>query len=112
MQDNMRLVSYPPQGKEKEAGDAAKTVIYCVLIVCLTLLAFIRITHGYLCEIHIKTVIKKWRLFWPTHPNGKLTQRRGGYSPLVGPRGINLVALVSATKHPFISCRINRRSEP
>lgn len=54
MQDNMRLVSYPPQGKEKEAGDAAKTVIYCVLIVCLTLLAFIRITHGYLCEIHIK----------------------------------------------------------
>ena len=24
MQDNMRLVSYPPQGKEKEAGDAAK----------------------------------------------------------------------------------------
>ncbi|KAA0264710.1 Hok/Gef family protein [Hafnia alvei] len=31
-----------------------KTVIYCVLIVCLTLLAFIRITHEYLCEIHIK----------------------------------------------------------
>lgn len=24
MHDNMRLVSYPPQGKEKEAGDAAK----------------------------------------------------------------------------------------
>lgn len=24
MHDNMRLVSYPPQGKEKEDGDAAK----------------------------------------------------------------------------------------
>ncbi|NLS54767.1 Hok/Gef family protein [Hafnia alvei] len=31
-----------------------KTVIWCLLIVCITLLAFIGITHGYLCEIHIK----------------------------------------------------------
>ena len=56
MQDNMRLVSYPPQGKARKRRPEMpqKTVIYCVLIVCLTLLAFIRITHGYLCEIHIK----------------------------------------------------------
>ena len=41
------------QGKGKPKMPQ-KTVIWCLLIVCITLLAFIGITHGYLCEIHIK----------------------------------------------------------
>jgi protein HokB len=52
---SVRLASSPLQNKEKENQKMPqKTVIWCLLIVCITLLAFIRITHGYLCEIHIK----------------------------------------------------------
>ncbi len=42
MLDNIRVAVYPPQGKERKAMKLPwNALIWCVLIVCLTLLVFI-----------------------------------------------------------------------
>lgn len=55
MLDTFRLASYPPKGKEKKAMKMPpNALIWCVLIVCLTLLIFTALTRKSLCEIRIR----------------------------------------------------------
>ncbi len=47
MLDNIRVAVYPPQGKEKQAMKLPwSALIWCVLIVCLTLLIFTWLTRN------------------------------------------------------------------
>lgn len=51
----LRLASYPPKGKEKQAMKLTpNSFIWCVLIVCLTLLIFTWLTRKSLCEIRYR----------------------------------------------------------
>jgi protein HokB len=53
--DTIRLAAYPPKGKEKSAMKLPRNaLIWCVLIVCLTLLIFTFLTRKSLCEIRYK----------------------------------------------------------
>lgn len=54
MPSNIKLASYPPQGKDREVENAAKRVILKLMIVCMTLIAFIWLTRGSLCELRIR----------------------------------------------------------
>lgn len=55
MSDNIRIASYPPQGKEKKAMKLPRTAaIWCLLIVCLTLLILTSLLRESLCEIRYK----------------------------------------------------------
>lgn len=55
MLDTSRLAAYCALRKEKKAIKLPRsTVILCVLIVCLTLLAFTYLTRKSLCEIRLK----------------------------------------------------------
>ncbi len=55
MLDTSRLAAYPPKGKEKKAMKLPRSpLIWCVLIVCLTLLAFTFLTRKSLCEIRYR----------------------------------------------------------
>ncbi len=54
MPSNIRLASYPPQGKDREVKNAAKRVVLKLVIVCMTLIAFIWLTRGSLCELRIR----------------------------------------------------------
>ncbi|EAA7723242.1 type I toxin-antitoxin system Hok family toxin [Salmonella enterica] len=51
----LRLASYPPKGKEKKAMKLKpNSFIWCVFIVCLTLLIFTWLTRKSLCEIRYR----------------------------------------------------------
>jgi len=53
--DTSRIASYRALRKEKKAMKLPRsTVVWCVLIVCLTLLAFTYLTRKSLCEIRLK----------------------------------------------------------
>ncbi len=55
MLDTSRLAAYCALRKEKKAMKQPRsTVIWCVLIVCLTLLIFTYLTRKSLCEIRLK----------------------------------------------------------
>ena len=55
MRDTIRVASYPPKGKEKKAMKLPRNaLIWCVLIVCLTLLIFTYLTRSSLCELRLK----------------------------------------------------------
>ena len=55
MRDTIRVASYPPKGKEKKAMKLPRNaLIWCVLIVCLTLLIFTYLTRNSLCELRLK----------------------------------------------------------
>ncbi len=55
MLDNIRVAVYPPQGKEKKAMKLPwNALIWCVLIICLTLLIFTWLTRKSLCEIRYR----------------------------------------------------------
>ena len=55
MLDTSRIASYCALRKEKKAMKQPRsTVIWCVLIVCLTLLIFKYLTRKSLCEIRLK----------------------------------------------------------
>ncbi len=55
MLDTIRVASYPPKGKEKKAMKLPRNaLIWCVLIVCLTLLIFTYLTRSSLCELRLK----------------------------------------------------------
>ncbi|QFH72918.1 type I toxin-antitoxin system Hok family toxin (plasmid) [Enterobacter sp. E76] len=50
-----RVASYLPKGKEKKAMKLPRNaLIWCVLIVCLTLLIFTYLTRSSLCELRLK----------------------------------------------------------
>ena len=52
---NIRLAAYLPKGKEKSAMKLPRsTLLWCVLIVCLTLLIFTYLTRKSLCEIRYR----------------------------------------------------------
>lgn len=51
-------------------------LLWCVLIVCLTLLAFTYLTRKSLCEIGTGTQPGRWRLLWPTNPLSSQPRRR------------------------------------
>ncbi len=53
MLSNIRLASYPPQGKELEASMLQKSGVICVIVICITLLIFMWITRSSLCEVRI-----------------------------------------------------------
>ncbi len=52
--NNIRLASYPPQGKELEASMLQKSGVICVIVICITLLIFMWITRSSLCEVRIR----------------------------------------------------------
>ena len=53
--NNTSMAAYLPKGKEKKAMKLPRsTVVWCVLIVCLTLLIFTFLTRKSLCEIRLK----------------------------------------------------------
>ncbi|HAZ54049.1 MAG TPA: hypothetical protein DCY50_03225 [Franconibacter helveticus] len=55
MSDNIRIASYPPQGKEKKAMKLPRTAaIWYLLIVCSTLLVTLFLTRNSFCEIRYK----------------------------------------------------------
>ena len=55
MHKNIRIASYPPQGKEKKAMKLPRSpVIWCISVVCLTLLIFTFLTRKSLCEIRYR----------------------------------------------------------
>ncbi|WP_338086289.1 Hok/Gef family protein [Nissabacter archeti] len=54
MLSNIRLASYPPQGKELEASMLQKSGVICVIVICITLLIFMWITRSSLCEVRIR----------------------------------------------------------
>ncbi|PLR54569.1 Hok/Gef family protein [Chimaeribacter arupi] len=54
MTHNIRLASYPPQGKELEASMLQKSGVICVIVICITLLIFMWITRSSLCEVRIR----------------------------------------------------------
>ncbi|MDV5142502.1 MULTISPECIES: Hok/Gef family protein [Yersiniaceae] len=54
MTRNIRLASYPPQGKELEASMLQKSGVICVIVICITLLIFMWITRSSLCEVRIR----------------------------------------------------------
>lgn len=50
-----RVASYLPKGKEKKAMKLPRNaLIWCVLIVCCTLLIFTLLTRNRLCEVRLK----------------------------------------------------------
>ncbi len=51
-------------------------LLWCVLIVCLTLLAFTYLTRKSLCEIRYRDTTRRWRLLWPTNPLSSQPRRR------------------------------------
>ena len=55
MLNTFRVASYLPKGKEKKAMKLPRNaLIWCVLIVCLTLLIFTYLTRSSLCELRLK----------------------------------------------------------
>ena len=58
--NNIRIASYQPQGKEKTAMKLPRsTLIWCLLIVCVTLLIFTGLTRKSLCEVRYKDGIRE-----------------------------------------------------
>ena len=55
MSDNIRIASYRALRKEKKAMKLPRSsLVWCVLIVCLTLLIFTYLTRNRLCEVRLK----------------------------------------------------------
>lgn len=55
MSDNIRIASYRALRKEKKAMKLPRSsLVWCVLIVCLTLLIFTYLTRKSLCEIRYR----------------------------------------------------------
>ncbi len=54
MHDNITVAFYPPKGKARRLNMPQNTFVYCLLIVCITVLAFTLITHKSLCELRLK----------------------------------------------------------
>ena len=55
MSDNIRIASYCALRKEKKAMKLPRSsLVWCVLIVCLTLLIFTYLTRKSLCEIRYR----------------------------------------------------------
>lgn len=54
MPSNIRLASYPPQGKDREVKMQQERVVLKLVILCMTLIAFIWLTRGSLCELRIR----------------------------------------------------------
>ncbi len=55
MLDNIRLASYPPKGKDKEAIMPQKLVVMALVVICITVLVFTWMTRKTLCEIRIRS---------------------------------------------------------
>lgn len=59
-----RVASYPPKGKEPKAMKLPQeTLIWCVFIVCLTLLIFTWLTRKSLCEIRYRDELREVAAF-------------------------------------------------
>lgn len=54
MPDNITVASYPLKGKTWRPNMPQNTLVLCLLIVCITVLAFTLITHKSLCEVRVK----------------------------------------------------------
>ncbi|MNG90892.1 small toxic polypeptide [compost metagenome] len=54
MHHTIKVASYPPKGKKKEAKMPQKPIVWCLLIVCMTVLAFTLLTRNSLCELRIR----------------------------------------------------------
>ncbi|NMP27846.1 Hok/Gef family protein [Rahnella sp. SAP-1] len=54
MFSNIRLASYPPKGKDKEAIMPQKIVVLSLVVICVTIVMFTWITRNTLCELRIR----------------------------------------------------------
>ncbi len=54
MPSNITVAFYPPKGKARRLNMPKNTLVLCLLIVCITVLAFTLITHKSLCELRLK----------------------------------------------------------
>lgn len=54
MLTHIRLASYGPQGQGEAAMKRQNSVIWCLLIVCMTILAFTLLTRHSLYELRIR----------------------------------------------------------
>lgn len=54
MPDNITVAFYPPKGKTRRPNMPHNSLVWCLLIVCITILAFTLITHKSLCELRLK----------------------------------------------------------
>ncbi|MGP3590575.1 type I toxin-antitoxin system Hok family toxin [Vagococcus sp. WN89Y] len=63
MLNTFRVASYPPKGKEQQAMKLPQTFIWCVFIVCFTLLIFTYLTRKSLCEIRYKDPVREVAAF-------------------------------------------------
>lgn len=59
---NYRVASYLLKGKEKTAMNR-NPVVWCLLIVCMTILAFTLLTRHSLCELRIRAGDKEVAAF-------------------------------------------------
>ncbi len=69
MSDNIRIASYRALRKEKKAMKLPRSsLVWCVLIVCLTLLIFTYLTRKSLCEIRYRDGYREVAAFRLTNP--------------------------------------------
>ncbi|AJJ09649.1 hok/gef family protein [Yersinia rohdei] len=55
MPNNITVAFSPPKGKARRLDMLPQnTLVWCLLIVCITVLAFTLITHKSLCELRLK----------------------------------------------------------
>lgn len=54
MLDTLRLASYQPEGKEKQTMKPHHIIVWCLLIFCITILAFTCLTGRSLYELRIR----------------------------------------------------------
>ncbi len=55
MHDNIRLASYVPKGKEKQAMNQQKAMLIALIVICLTVIVTALVTRKDLCEVRIRT---------------------------------------------------------
>ncbi len=54
MPNNITVAFYPPKGKARRLKMPKNTLVLCLLIVCITVLALTLITRKSLCELRVK----------------------------------------------------------
>ena len=52
----LRLASYEPKGKEKQAMKQQKAMLIALIVICITVVVTALVTRKDLCEVRIRTV--------------------------------------------------------
>ncbi|MBB6988061.1 type I toxin-antitoxin system Hok family toxin, partial [Escherichia coli] len=51
----LRLASYEPKGKEKQAMKQQKAMLIALIVICITVVVTALVTRKDLCEVRIRT---------------------------------------------------------